>query len=267
MSVSATPSNRARIIAALAVALLAAGVFILGWRNLLGSLPFMSEARVDLVNSAFRPMLIAAVLYSIPLAVVSFIIGLIIALLVALVRVVPATGVTHRLLLAFVHAYVSAIRGTPMLVQLMIVFYGLPAIGITLEPMPTAIIGFSLNVGAYASETVRAAILSVPRGQWEAGYTIGMTYLQTFRRIILPQALRVSVPPLSNSFIGLFKETSLASTVTITELFREAQQIANRSYDFLPVYIEAALIYWVFCFILALAQSRLERHLDRYTAK
>ena len=166
-----------------------------------------------------------------------------------------------------VMAFSYIFRGTPMLVQLMIVFYGLPAIGITLEPMPTAIIGFSLNVGAYASETVRAAILSVPRGQWEAGFTIGMTYLQTFRRIILPQALRVSVPPLSNSFIGLFKETSLASTVTITELFREAQQIANRSYDFLPVYIEAALIYWVFCFILALAQSRLERHLDRYTAK
>lgn len=114
---------------------------------------------------------------------------------------------------------------------------------------------------------MRAAILSVPRGQWEAGFTIGMTYLQTFRRIILPQALRVSVPPLSNSFIGLFKETSLASTVTITELFRAAQQIANASYDFLPVYIEAALVYWIFCFGLSLAQSRLERRLDRYIAK
>lgn len=269
MSVSATQNNRSRALigGALITAVLAAVIFILGWRGLIGALPFMSEARVELVGSAFRPMLVAAILYSIPLAIVAFIIGLVIALVVALVRVVPATGVAHRLLLAFVHGYVSAIRGTPMLVQLMIVFYGLPAIGITLEPMPTAIIGFSLNVGAYASETVRAAILSVPRGQWEAGYTIGMTYLQTFRRIILPQALRVSVPPLSNSFIGLFKETSLASTVTITELFREAQQIANRSYDFLPVYIEAALIYWVFCFILALAQSRLERHLDRYTAK
>ena len=261
---SATPSNRIRIIAALAVAVLAAGVFIIGWRELIGSLPFMSEARVTLVGNAFRPMLIAAVLYSIPLAVVAFIIGLIIALLV---RVVPATGIAHRLLLAVVHAYVSAIRGTPMLVQLMIVFYGLPAVGITLDPLPTAIIGFSLNVGAYASETVRAAILSVPRGQWEAGFTIGMTYLQTFRRIILPQALRVSVPPLSNSFIGLFKETSLASTVTITELFRAAQQIANASYDFLPVYIEAALVYWIFCFGLSLAQSRLERRLDRYIAK
>ena len=258
---SATPANRYRawILAALAVAVLAAGVFIIGWRELIGSLPFMSEARVTLVGNAFCPMLIAAVLYSIPLAVVAFIIGLIIAL--------PATGIAHRLLLAVVHAYVSAIRGTPMLVQLMIVFYGLPAVGITLDPLPTAIIGFSLNVGAYASETVRAAILSVPRGQWEAGFTIGMTYLQTFRRIILPQALRVSVPPLSNSFIGLFKETSLASTVTITELFRAAQQIANASYDFLPVYIEAALVYWIFCFGLSLAQSRLELRLDRYIAK
>ena len=266
---SATSANRYRswILAALAVAVLAAGVFIIGWRELIGSLPFMSEARVTLVGNAFRPMLIAAVLYSIPLAVVAFIIGLIIALLVALVRVVPATGIAHRLLLAVVHAYVSAIRGTPMLVQLMIVFYGLPAVGITLDPRPTAIIGCSLNVGAYASETVRAAILSVPRGQWEAGFTIGMTYLQTFRRIILPQALRVSVPPLSNSFIGLFKETSLASTVTITELFRAAQQIANANYDFLPVYIEAALVYWIFCFGLSLAQSRLERRLDRYIAK
>jgi len=141
------------------------------------------------------------------------------------------------------------------------------AAGGVMSESPTAIIGFSLNVGAYASETVRAAILSVPRGQWEAGFTIGMTYLQTFRRIILPQALRVSVPPLSNSFIGLFKETSLASTVTITELFRAAQQIANASYDFLPVYIEAALVYWIFCFGLSLAQSRLERRLDRYIAK
>ena len=112
---SATPANRHRawILAALAVAVLAAGVFIIGWRELIGSLPFMSEARVTLVGNAFRPMLIAAVLYSIPLAVVAFIIGLIIALLVALVRVVPATGIAHRLLLAVVHAYVSATAGRP----------------------------------------------------------------------------------------------------------------------------------------------------------
>ena len=127
--------------------------------------------------------------------------------------------------------------------------------------------GFSLNIGAYASETIRAAILSVPKGQWEAGFSIGMTYMQTFRRIIMPQAFRVSVPPLSNTFISLFKDTSLASVVTITELFRVAQQIANASYDFLPVYIEAGLVYWVFCFFLFIAQARIEKRLDRYVAK
>ena len=93
-----------------------------------------------------------------------------------------------------------------------------------------------------------------------------MTYMQTFRRIIAPQAFRVAVPPLSNSFIGLFKDTSLASVVTVTEMFRVAQQIANSSYDFLPVYIEAGLIYWCFCFILFIIQARVEKRLDRYVA-
>ncbi|MCQ9327698.1 amino acid ABC transporter permease [Neisseria dentiae] len=235
--------------------------------DFLSALPFMTEERAVLVINAFWPMVKAGFLYSIPLAVVSFICGILIALGVALVRVVPVAGLFHRLLLGVVQFYVSAIRGTPMLVQLMVVFYGLPAIGITLDPLPTAVIGFSLNIGAYASETIRAAILSVPKGQWEAGFSIGMTYMQTFRRIIMPQAFRVSVPPLSNTFISLFKDTSLASVVTITELFRVAQQIANASYDFLPVYIEAGLIYWVFCFFLFIGQAKLEKRLDRYVAK
>lgn len=227
----------------------------------------MTDARAELVINAFWPMVKAGFLYSLPLAVVSFIIGILIAVAVALVRTVPRGGWAHRLMLAVCRFYVSAIRGTPMLVQLMIVFYGLPAIGITLDPLPTAVIGFSLNIGAYASETIRAAILSVPKGQWEAGFSIGMTYMQTFRRIVMPQAFRVSVPPLSNTFIGLFKETSLASVVTITELFRVAQQMANASYDFLPIYIEAGLIYWLFCFVLFIGQNKLEKRLDRYVAK
>lgn len=105
------------------------------------------------------------------------------------------------------------------------------------------------------------------KGQWEAGYTIGMTYMQTFRRIIAPQAFRVAVPPLSNTFIGLFKDTSLASVVTVTEMFRVAQQVANMSYDFLPVYIEAGLIYWCFCWVLFLIQARLEVRFNRFVAK
>lgn len=234
--------------------------------NLLLSLPFMTESRADLVINAFWPMVEAAVLVSIPLAIASFIIGMIIAVGVALIRITPANGLIHRITLVLVKIYISIIRGTPMLVQISVVFYGLPAIGIFIDPIPAAIIGFSLNIGAYASETVRAAISSVPKGQWEAGYTIGMNYIQTFRRIIAPQAFRVAVPPLSNTFIGLFKDTSLASVVTVTEMFRVAQQVANMSYDFLPVYIEAGLIYWCFCWILFFVQARLEKRMARYVA-
>ena len=209
-------------------------------------------------------MVKAAVLVSVPLALFSFLIGMVIAVAVALVRVTPVRGFGHRLLLFFVRFYISIIRGTPMLVQISVVFYGLPAIGIFIDPIPAAIIGFSLNIGAYASETVRAAIASVPKGQWEAGYTVGMTYMQTFRRIIAPQAFRVAVPPLSNTFIGLFKDTSLASVVTVTEMFRVAQQMANMSYDFLPINIEAGVIYWCFCWVLFLIQAKVEKRMARY---
>lgn len=224
----------------------------------------MTEARAALVIEAFWPMVKAAVLVSVPLALFSFLIGMVIAVAVALVRVTPVHGIGHRLLLFFVRFYISIIRGTPMLVQISVVFYGLPAIGIFIDPIPAAIIGFSLNIGAYASETVRAAIASVPKGQWEAGYTVGMTYMQTFRRIIAPQAFRVAVPPLSNTFIGLFKDTSLASVVTVTEMFRVAQQMANMSYDFLPIYIEAGVIYWCFCWVLFLIQAKVEKRMARY---
>lgn len=233
----------------------------------LASLPFMSEARSELVISAFWPMVKAGFLVSVPLAITSFIFGIALAIGVALIRVMPVTGYIHRLLLLFIRFYISIIRGTPLLVQISVVFYGLPALGITLNPIPTAIIGFSLNIGAYASETIRAAILSVPKGQWEAGFTIGMTYMQTFRRIIMPQAIRVAVPPLSNTFISLFKDTSLAAVVTVTELFRVAQQVANRAYDFLPIFIEAGLVYWAFCWVLFFLQERIEKYLDRYTAR
>ena len=224
----------------------------------------MTEARAALVIEAFWPMVKAAVLVSVPLALFSFLIGMVIAVAVALVRVTPVRGFGHRLLLFFVRFYISIIRGTPMLVQISVVFYGLPAIGIFIDPIPAAMIGFSLNIGAYASETVRAAIASVPKGQWEAGYTVGMTYMQTFRRIIAPQAFRVAVPPLSNTFIGLFKDTSLASVVTVTEMFRVAQQMANMSYDFLPIYIEAGVIYWCFCWVLFLIQAKVEKRMARY---
>nr|CAE02641.1 YckJ protein [Bacillus velezensis FZB42] len=164
--------------------------------------------------------------------------------------------------------YVSAVRGTPLLVQLFIIFYLFPTFNITLDPFPSAVIAFSLNVGAYASEIIRASISSVPKGQWEAGYTIGMTYRKTLFRVILPQAFRVSIPPLSNTFISLIKDTSLASQILVAELFRKAQEIGAQNLDqILVIYIEAAFIYWIICFLLSIVQHVIERRLDRYVAK
>ena len=236
-------------------------------QQFLSSLPFMTDARAQLVMDSFLPMVQAGFMVSLPLAMISFVCGILIAIGVALVRISPSDNILHHILLKLTKYYVGVIRGTPLLVQLSIVFYGLPALGIYIDPIPAAIIGFSLNTGAYASETIRSAILSVPKGQWEAGFSIGMTYMQTFRRIIAPQAFRVAVPPLSNDFIGLFKNTSLASVVTVTELFRVAQQYANLSYDFLPVYIEAGVVYWCFCMVLFLIQARIEKRFSRHIAK
>lgn len=227
----------------------------------------MTAERATLVMDAFLPMVKAGFVVSLPLAIASFICGIAIAIVVALIRISPSEHWFHKILHKLAKIYVGMIRGTPLLVQISIVFYGLPALGIYISPIPAAIIGFSLNTGAYASETIRAAILSVPKGQWEAGFSIGMTYMQTFRRIIAPQAVRVAVPPLSNDFIGLFKNTSLASVVTVTELFRVAQQYANMSYDFLPIYIEAGIVYWCFCMVLFAIQSRIEKHFNRHIAR
>ena len=232
--------------------------------NFLASLPFMNAERADEVISSFWPMLEAAIDKTIPLAVISFFAGVAIALLVALIRIVEKPNLGMRLLQILCRIYVSTIRGTPMLVQIFIIFYGLPEVGITLEPFPTAIIAFSINIGAYAAETVRAAILAIPKGQWEASYAIGMNYTQAFLRTVMPQALRISVPSLSNTFISTVKDTSLASLVLVTELFRVAQNITAVNYEFILIYSEAALIYWIFCFILSFAQDRLEARLSRH---
>ncbi|CAH0184902.1 L-cystine transport system permease protein TcyB [Arthrobacter sp. Bi83] len=215
----------------------------------------------DLVWSSFGPIVTGAITGTIPLTLASFAFGLALALLVALMRLSrnPVASGAARF-------YVSVIRGTPLLVQLFVIFYGLPSLGVKLDPWPSAIIAFSLNVGGYAAEVIRAAILSVPKGQWEAGHTIGMSRAQALRRIILPQAARVSVPPLSNTFISLVKDTSLASLILVTELFRNAQQIAAFSQEFMALYLEAALVYWVICLALSTGQSALEKRLDRYVA-
>ncbi|MDV6377258.1 amino acid ABC transporter permease [Sporosarcina sp. GW1-11] len=216
----------------------------------------------EIASTSIGPLIEGAIKFTIPLAILAFIIGLTIAIFTALARIS-----TSKVLRGLARVYVSIIRGTPLLVQLFIIFYGLPTIGIVIDPFPSAVIGFSLNVGAYASEIIRAAILSIPKGQWEAAYSIGMNYSQALRKIVLPQAARVSVPPLSNSFIGLVKDTSLAATILVAETFRRAQEIASMNYEFLFVYSMAALVYWVICFVLSIIQGRVEKRLDRSVGK
>ncbi len=217
--------------------------------------------RWQLALDSLGPLLGGLVRGTIPLTAISFVLGLALAVVVALMRLSSS-----RLLSGAARAYVSVIRGTPLLVQLFIIFYGLPSLGVTIDPWPSAIIAFTLNVGGYASEVVRASILAVPRGQWEAAATVGLGYTAALRRIVLPQAARVAVPPLSNTLISLVKDTSLASIVLVTDLFRVAQQIAGPTFEFFVLYTEAAAIYWVVCLVLSAVQSRLETRFDRYVA-
>ena len=221
----------------------------------------MDESTWDLLVRSFLPMVEGAIKGTIPLALMSFALGMVLALAIALMRLSKVKPVRW-----FARFYISVIRGTPLLVQLFVIFYGLPSVGLVIDPWPSAIIAFSLNVGGYAAEVVRAAILSVPQGQWEAGHTIGMSRAMTLRRVILPQAARVSVPPLSNTFISLVKDTSLASLILVTDLFRQAQEIAAFSREFMVLYLEAAFIYWIICLVLSSGQSVLEKRLDRYVA-
>ncbi|WP_312143710.1 MULTISPECIES: cystine ABC transporter permease [Stutzerimonas stutzeri subgroup] len=160
--------------------------------------------------------------------------------------------------------YVSFFRGTPLLVQLFMIYYGLPQLGIQLDPLPAALIGFSLNMAAYTAEILRAAIASIDRGQWEAAASIGMGRAQTLYRAILPQAARTALPPLGNSFISLVKDTALAATIQMPELFRQAQLITARTFEIFTMYLAAALIYWLLASVLAYFQGRLEHRVNRH---
>ena len=160
--------------------------------------------------------------------------------------------------------YVSFFRGTPLLVQLFMIYYGLPQLGIQLDPLPAALIGFSLNMAAYTAEILRAAIASIDHGQWEAAASIGMSRAQTLYRAILPQAARTALPPLGNSFISLVKDTALAATIQVPELFRQAQLITARTFEIFTMYLAAALIYWLLASVLAYFRGRLEGRVNRH---
>jgi cystine transport system permease protein len=214
---------------------------------------------LQLMLESLPTLLWAALIFTVPLTLLSFALGLFVGLVAALIRLFgpkPLVGV--------VRFYVWIFRGTPLLVQLFLIFYGLPSVGILLDAFPAALIGFTLNIGAYTSEIIRAVIGSVPKGQWEAAYSIGMTWSQAMRRTILPQAGRVAVPPLSNTFISLVKDTSLAAAITVPEMFQAAQRVVATTYEPLILYVEAAILYLALSSVLSALQARLETRLNRY---
>jgi cystine transport system permease protein len=205
------------------------------------------------------PFLLKGAYYTVFLSLGGMFFGLLLGFGLALMRL-------SRLMLlrGLARVYVSFFRGTPLLVQLFLIYYGLPELGIELDPLTAALIGFSLNMGAYACEILRSAIASVDRGQWEAGASIGMTRAQIMRRAILPQAARTALPPLGNSFISLVKDTALAATIQVPELFRQAQLITARTFEIFTMYLAAALIYWVLATLLSHLQNRLEARVNRH---
>ncbi|WP_028775590.1 amino acid ABC transporter permease [Shimazuella kribbensis] len=194
--------------------------------------------------------------YTIIITLITMIVGLILGLVIALMRMSSS-----KILRYPARMYISIIRGTPLLVQLFILYFGLPVIGLNLSPFLAAIIGLSLNVGGYSAENFRGALLSIPKGQWEAAYSINMTYGQALRRIIMPQALRVALPTLANTLLSLVKDTSLLSMITVPEMLYQAKIIGGREFDYLTMYILVAFFYWIVCTILAWVQDRLE---DQY---
>ncbi len=212
-------------------------------------------AWLQLMIDSFWPLLSAGLIFTVPLTLITFVLGIVLGLSVALARLYgPAP-------LVILVRYVWLIRGTPLLVQLFLIFYGLPSAGIVLDAFTAAVIGFTLNIGAYSSEIIRATLAAIPKGQWEAAYSIGMNWPQVMWRVILPQAARIAVPPLSNTFISLVKDTSLAAAVTVPELFQAAQRLASVTYEPLILYIETALIYLMFSSVLSTLQDRLEQRL------
>ena len=219
----------------------------------------MSERIVKLLIESFPKILLPGLKMTIPLTVIAFSIAMVIAVIAAMIQY--ARVPVLRQIMRF---YVWVVRGTPLLVQLFVVFYGLPSLGIILDPFPAAVIVFSINEGAYCAETMRAALESVPVGQMEAGYCVGMSYLQVMRRIVLPQAFRTAFPPLFNEFISLVKNTSLASSITVYEMFMSAQRIAARTYEPFWLYLEAAVIYLAFTTILSRIQVWGEKKLQHY---
>ncbi|OSB18573.1 amino acid ABC transporter permease [Clostridium sporogenes] len=218
------------------------------------------ELNFDIV---FRnlPFLLKATLVTIKITLLSFIVAIILAFIVGVLRTYKFSKILDLIL----NAYVEIFRGSPLLIQLFFIYYGLPSVGIAMDAEVAAVIGLALNGAAYMSEIIRAAILSIDRGQEEAGFSLGYTRFQNLRYIILPQAVQISVPPLVNGFSSLLKDTSLVSVISITELTRSGNLIYSRTARPFEVYLTLGLFYFVLTYIVSLCSKFIEKRNEKWS--
>ncbi len=219
----------------------------------------MNERLWNILVDSFPKLLGYGIRVTVPLTIFSFAIALAVALIVALIQYANV-----KVLRQICRFYIWIVRGTPLLVQLYIVFFGLPGVGIKLDAFVAAMLVIGFNEGAYMAETIRGAMESVSRGQMEAGYCVGMNFPKIMWHVVLPQTFRTAFPALGNSMISMMKETSMAATISVMEMFRQAQVINGRVYESLGLYVEVALIYLAFCTILTWLQRRGEKRLSNY---
>ncbi|WP_433511562.1 amino acid ABC transporter permease [Nonomuraea sp. CA-143628] len=212
---------------------------------------------MDLLVDSF-PDLLAGLAITIMLGLISFVLGSALGALVTLARISAS-----RVLRALAAAYVSVFRGTPLLIQIMIVYFGLPQLGLQIPPIPSAIIAFTLFSAAYLSENFRAGVLGVDKGQWEAAASMAMPYWKTLRRVIFPQAIRIATPAVGSRFIALMKDTSLASAVTVVELTRVAEGIGTSTFRYMEALLLVGMLYWLVNTMLQIGQQVLEKRMRR----
>ncbi|MBA2862838.1 amino acid ABC transporter permease [Methanococcus maripaludis] len=204
------------------------------------------------------PFIIDAVFVTLKITIMSFLLAVVIAVLVGSIRAMNFSKTLNLILMA----YIEVFRGTPLLIQLFFIYYGLPSIGIVMSSTFAAVLGLSLNGGAYISEIIRAAIQSVPVGQFEAAESLGMSKIESMIYIVLPQAFRITIPPLVNSFSAILKESSLISVLAITELTRIGQLIYTKTSRPFEIYLTIGLIYLVLVSIISIISWKIEKKLN-----
>lgn len=209
--------------------------------------------------SAWMPRLMEGLKFTVEITIGAFLLAVALGLVVALMRL------NSRLLVFYVPAtaYVEILRGTPLILQLFFAYFALPSAGIELSPLSAGIIGLGLNTSAYLSEVFRGAIVGVDKGQWEASEALGMSWPTLMRSTILPQALRSAIPPTGNYAVSLFKDSALASTVSVSELMFTGQVIGSETFQYMQVYLVVAVLYFIVSYPVSISIRHLERRLER----